>query len=100
MTKEDFKTYIEKQRKELHKEVLYDICLIINNCANCYNEETRETECNCLACVDVYKVNANSFCMEIYDNKTNRKLIDIGEKHNYNVGFVEDKDDVWITFYK
>ena len=97
----DFKAYIEKQRKELHKEVLYEICLIINNCANCYNEELRITECNCINCVDIFKVNANSFYIEPYDDMTNGKLIDIGKECGYNVGFVLGGEyDGMIKFYK
>lgn len=35
----DFKIYIEQDRRNAHKG------MNINNCANCYNEETKKTEC-------------------------------------------------------
>lgn len=37
----DFKAYAEQKRKEAHKEIIFDICMVVNNCACCYNDETR-----------------------------------------------------------
>ena len=41
----DFKIYIEQDRRNAHKDILTEICMNINNCADCYNEETKKTEC-------------------------------------------------------
>ena len=98
----DFKAYIEQKRKEAHKEILTDICMSINNCADCHNDETRETDCNPLACLEVFKVTENSFYMNTYDTKTNRKLFEIASQYGYKVGFVMDEKSVvtGIKFYR
>ena len=31
----DFTEYIEKQKKNSHKDILSDICLLLHNCAEC-----------------------------------------------------------------
>ena len=72
----DFRAYAEQRRKEAHKEIIFDICMEINNCANCHNDETRQIECCPLNCVELHKVSANSFYMIPYENsETNRNLI-------------------------
>ena len=57
----DFRAYAEQRRKEAHKEIIFDICMEINNCANCHNDETKKTECCPLNRVELHKVSANSF---------------------------------------
>lgn len=97
----DFRAYAEQKRKEAHKEIIFDICMTINNCACCYNDETRRTDCYPLNCVELHKVTANSFCMVPRDNsKTNRELIEIAEDHGYKVGFVMDDGEMVMKFWK
>ncbi len=60
----DFRAYAEQKRKEAHREIITDICMLINNCANCFNDETRKTDCFPLQCVRLHKVTADSFYME------------------------------------
>lgn len=91
----DFKAYAEQKRKEAHKEIIFDICMVVNNCACCYNDETRQTECYPLDCVNLLHVTENSFYMELYDNsKINRELIEIAEDHGYKAGFVMNEETV------
>lgn len=97
----DFKEYAKRKRLEAHKEIITDICMTINNCANCLNDETRRTDCFPLNCVDLHKVTANSFYMESYDNsKTNRELLDIASQHGYETGFVIETGGTLIKFWK
>ena len=97
----DFKAYAEQKRKEAHKEIITEICLLINNCANCHNDETGETDCFPLHCVDLHNITANSFYMEAFDNSpTNRKLLDIAEQCGYKAGFVKDGKDMLIKFWR
>ena len=96
----DFKAYAEHKRKEAHKEIITDICMTINNCANCFNDETRKTDCFPLHCVKLHKVTANSFYMETYSSKTNRELLDIASQHGYEAGFIMEGEEAWIKFWK
>jgi len=91
----DFRVYAEQKRKEAHKEILTDICMVVNNCANCFN-------CFPLHCVKLHKVTADSFYMEpYYSSKTNRELIDIASQNGYKAGFImEGKEIAWIKFWK
>lgn len=102
MDKTEFATYIEKQRKENHKDILTDICMAINNCADCHNDETHKAECNPFGCLEVFNVSANGFYTNTYDSKTNRKLFEIASQYGYQVGFVMDEKSVvtGIKFYK
>lgn len=96
----DFRAYAEQKRKEAHKEIIKDICIEINNCANCINDEARKIECYPLHCVKLHKVTANSFYMEPYSSKTNRELIDIALQHGYKAGFIMNGNEIWIKFWK
>lgn len=97
----DFKAYAKQKRLKAHREIITDICMTINNCANCHNDETRQTDCFPLNCVELYKVTANSFYMETFDNsKTNRELLDIAERHGYKAGLVKEGKDILIKFWK
>lgn len=97
----DFRAYAEQKRKEVHKEIIFDICMEINNCADCHNDETRQTECCPLNRVELHKVSANSFYMIPYDNsETNRKLIEIAKEHGYKAGFVIEDGETVMKFWK
>lgn len=96
----DFKLYIEQKRKEAHKDIIKDICIVINNCADCYNEECKKVKCNPYNCIELYKVSGKSFYIEPYGSKTNRELIDIATKHGYKTEFVIDGEEIYIKFYK
>lgn len=96
----DFKAYVKQKREEVHKEIIFDICMIVNNCAECHNNETKQTECCSLNCVELHKVSANSFYMVPYDNRTNRRLIEIAEQHGYKAGFIIDAGETVMKFWK
>lgn len=65
--------------------------MVVNNCACCYNDETRQTECYPLDCVNLLHVTENSFYMELYDNsKINRELIEIAKDHGYKSFVTEE----------
>lgn len=97
----DFKTYAEQKRKEAHKKIIFDICMTINNCAECHNDETRQTECYPLNRVDLHKVSVNSFYMVPYDNsKINRELIEIAGRHGYKAGFIIEDGETIVKFWK
>lgn len=97
----DFRAYAEQKRKEAHKEIIFDIYMIVNNCAECHNDETRRTECYPLNCVELHKVTVNSFYMVPYeDSGTNRKLIEIAEDHGYKAGFVIEDGEMIMKFWK
>jgi hypothetical protein len=97
----DFKQYAEYKRKEAHKEIIKEICMIVNNCADCHDEKTRQTECVPDQRVDLYKVTETSFYIDAYDSKTNRKLLDMGNEYEYKTGIViEDDDTSYIKFWK
>ena len=95
----DFKAYAEQKRKEAHKEIITEICLLINNCANCHNDETGKIDCFPLQCVDLHKVTADSFYMEaLDDSRINRKLLDIASQYGYQAGFLKEDGEIIIKF--
>ncbi len=97
----DFKAYAKQKRLEAHRKIITDICMTVNNCANCINDETRQTDCYPLHCVPLHKVTADSFYMESYDNsKTNRELLDIAAQHGYKAGFIMEDGITLIKFWK
>lgn len=96
----DFKAYAEQKLKETHKEIILDICMTVNNCADCHNDETRQIECNPLNCVELHKVSKNQFYMESYDSKTNKQLIEIAEDHGYKAGFIIKDSKTVLKFWK
>lgn len=96
----NFKAYAEQKRKEAHKKIIFDICMTINNCAECHNNETRRTECCPLSRVELHKLSANSFYMIPYDSKTNRELIEIAEQHGYKAGFIIEDGETVMKFWK
>lgn len=97
----DFKAYAEHKRKEEHKKIIFDICMMVNDCAECHNDETRRTECCPLNHVELHKVTANSFYIMPYDNsKTNRELIEIAERHGYQVGLTMEDKGMIMKFWK
>ena len=91
----DIKEYIEKQKKNLHKDILSDICLLLHNCAEC-----RECNPSEILYREVQKATQSCFYIEPYDSKTNIKLLDIAKKHNYHAGFVNWKDGMMIKFWR
>lgn len=91
----------QKKLKELHKDIIFDICMNINNCANCYNEETRQTDCYPLQCVETYDLSENSFCIEPYGEKTNKLLYNIADQYGYKFEFIMDgKEIALIKFWR
>ena len=92
----------EQEWKEVHKEIIADICLLINNCADCHNDETGKTDCFPLRCVELHDETVDSFCIEPYtDKNTNRKLCDIASQHGYEADLITEGNEVSaIKFWK
>lgn len=96
----DFKAYAKQKRLETHRGIILDICIEVNNCANCYNDETHRTECFPLLCVPLHKVTVDSFYMESYDNsKINRRLLAVASQHGYKAGFIMEGGVNQIKFW-
>lgn len=97
----DFKVYAKQKRLEAHKGIITDICMTVNHCANCHNDETGKTDCLPLYCVDLHKVTADSFYMESFDNsRTNRELLDIASQNGYEAWFIKEDNVIMIKFWK
>lgn len=87
---------------DCHKEIINEICLYLNNCANCYNEETRCTECNpaiCTSC-QIYEKTETTFCMDIYSKETNDGLIRIASQYGYDAEIVGESGQECLEFRK
>lgn len=92
---------LEQELKELHKDIIFDICMNVNNCANCYNDETRKTDCYPLQCVETYEVSEKSFCIEPYGERINKLLVNIAGQYGYKAEFImEEKEITLIKFSK
>lgn len=96
----NFKQYIQQKKRDIHKDILLDICMNINNCADCWNEETHQCDCDCFSRVKIFKSTEKQFYMEPYSSKTNILLREIAENHGYDFGIVEDSDGMWLKFWK
>lgn len=92
---------LEQRLKELHKDIILDICMNVNNCANCHNDETRQIDCYPLQCVEMYEVSEKSFCIEPYCERTNKLLFNIADRYGYKSKFImEGKEIALIKFWK
>lgn len=92
---------LEQKLKEIHQEIIFDICMNINNCANCHNEETRQIDCYPLQCVKMYEVSEKTFCIEPYDERTNKLLVNIADQYGYKYEFImKGKEIALIKFWK
>lgn len=98
----NFKEYVENKKRELHADIIADICININNCASCYSDIYKRVECNPINCMNVFQITKNSFCIELYEGDVCRRLLDIAENHGYKMGIVCNKDFIeeHIIFYK
>ncbi len=92
---------VNQKQKEAHKEIIADICGVINNCANCYDDGAMKINCNPLSCVHLYDVSVDSFSMDPYEDEINKRLIGIAGRHGYSAGIViEDKEVIGIRFWR
>lgn len=84
---------LEQKLKEMHKDIIFDICMNINNCANCYNEETRQTDCYSLQCVETYDLSENFFVLNLMEKKQINyyAVLRIGMVINLNLSWMEKK---------
>lgn len=96
----DFKKYIQQKKRDVHKDILLDICMNVKNCADCYNEQTHQCECDCFNRIKIFKSTEKQFYIEPYSSKTNLLLRDIAENHGYNSGIIEDSGEMWLKFWK
>ena len=99
----NFREYADKQRKNLHKDILQALCMEIKNCADCHNDDTGKTDCNpeCRLYQELHKVTANGFYIEPINPKINRKMFEIASQFGYKCGFVMEGNQVsYIKFYK
>lgn len=90
------KEKIEEIHKEIHKEIIEDICLIINNCAECFNDEIMQVDCCPLQCVELYDITADSFYIDCYFNLL-VELADIAFEHGYGISVTKEEG---IKFWK
>ena len=60
----------ENKYFDCHKEIIKEICIYLNNCANCYDEELHCTKCDSLNCTkfQISKTTKDYFYMEIYSD--------------------------------
>lgn len=92
---------LEQELKELHKNIIFDICMNVNNCSNCYNDETWKIDCYPLQCVGTYEVSEKSFCIEPYAERTNKLLVNIADQYGYKAEFImEEKEIKLIKLWK
>ncbi len=99
----DFKEYAVRQRMGLHKDVLLAICMATKNCADCFSDETRRTDCSptCRLRNTLIRVTENGFYIESYNNsKVNRELLDLANDYGYKAGLVKKEDIIFIKFWK
>ncbi len=95
----DFRKYCEEikiNNAKKHENIIMDLCTTLKNCADC-------EKCNIQNMIDelnLVKINEKSFRLpDKWENKTNRRFLDIGYKNNYNVKFiVVDNDDYFTEF--
>lgn len=95
----DFRKYCEEikiNNAKKHVNIIMDLCTILKNCADC-------EKCNIQNMIDelnIVKINEKSFRLpDKWENKTNRRFLDIGYKNNYNVKLiVVDNDDYFTEF--
>lgn len=100
MNVENFKTAMLKKFAEIHKDIMYDLCTL-NNCADCYNDETRHTECNPVAILNPIKLSNNGFYLEMYDcSKRNRRMIDVANNNGYKCGIIFEDGISLMKFWK
>lgn len=77
------------------KELLEDICILLNNCANCKScAPTDELKYYSGLIITT----PNTFYIEPYGEKTNAKLIKIAEQHGYEAGIITESDNTYLEF--
>lgn len=77
------------------KELLEDICILLNNCANCKTcAPTDELKCYSGLIITT----PDTFYIEPYEEKTNAKLIKIAEQHGYKAGIITKGDYTYLQF--
>lgn len=83
-----------------HGKIMGEICIYINNRADCYSEDMHKTECNPLNCLgnQVHGITENSFCMEVYGEDVNRGPSGIALQYGYSAGTaVEDGEERTVS---
>lgn len=86
--------------RKINVNILQELCICINNCADCYNEETRKVECAPLASLEHHGelyLSDSSFYLNSYDKQTNEELFEVAAKYGYHV---EAMPDERLRFYK
>ena len=96
----DFRRYCEDLKianANKHKAIITDLCLRLRNCANC-NTCTIE---NKIKELELIKIKDNSFRLTgKWDVKVNRAFLDIANRNNYDVSFIECGEDYYTEFKK
>lgn len=70
------------------------LCMCLHNCADCFCEEERKTECNPAAMLknDIFSEDKTSFCLEYYPGENvQRQLIKIASEHDYTISILPDQ---------
>lgn len=90
--------------KLTHKDLLFDLCVFFNNCADCnYIDECSQGKAlsDIIRMLEASRITNKSFRIPgSYDASTNRRLIDLADSHSYWIAFIEavETGDTFIQF--
>ena len=87
---------------EPHKHILTDICIEINNCAECFDEDTKEVDCCPICCLykELHEISENTFYIEYQNKKMYDKFEEIANKHGYKMIITKVEKREMVKFYK
>lgn len=87
-----------KLPKDVHKEILEDICINLLNCTDCGKNCNPRWRLSCNAGLIV--MSETTFQIEPYSDKTNKQLMDIAKNHNYKAEIIHNNEDIYLEFSK
>lgn len=102
-TEEQIKGNIRQYLLNNHKDILQTVCMIINDCADCFIESTCGTiiKTYCNPHVETFHVSKESFCIKASDSqRVNRELLDVAETYGYKVGLILENGIVFFKYWK
>lgn len=91
----------EAAHRKYHHLLIEELCMATNNCADCYDEEARQTDCEPESRLQLFHLSENGFSIEPYfDEKCNQKLLRLAEEHGYIGELIKDGDDHFLHFFR
>lgn len=90
----------EAGKRDCHKEFLNALCVCLHNCADCYDDVTRQSECEPARRMNLYYVSDKGFSIEPCSEKLNQKLLRLAEEHGYIGELIKDGDDHFLHFFR